>query len=142
MNEKIHTLSFQKKIREGNAKSYISERTYFDIIISGQSLIEMFYSLLENRDFVSVFTETSNDKYRKSIIQEFLKKEKTEFELQRNGRTMLYMCPECGDIGCGAITAKIKILKDYVVWEDFAYEDALPEINLERYAHIGPFYFT
>lgn len=35
---------------------------------------------------------------------------------------MLYICPECGDINCGAITANILDLGDKIVWKDFAYE--------------------
>jgi hypothetical protein len=35
---------------------------------------------------------------------------------------MLYVCPECGDIDCGAVTANIQDLGDRIVWKDFGYE--------------------
>lgn len=39
-----------------------------------------------------------------------------------NGRVPLYVCRECGDIGCGATTAQIAIEGDTVRWSDFGSE--------------------
>jgi hypothetical protein len=40
-----------------------------------------------------------------------------------SGRSLLYVCPECGDIGCGAIAARILRKRDQISWSDFAHED-------------------
>jgi hypothetical protein len=56
------------------------------------------------------------------------------------GRVMIYVCPDCGDIGCGAITAAILDLGTKIVWRDFAYEsgdDGLPD----EYLNIEPIEF-
>lgn len=49
---------------------------------------------------------------------------------------MLYVCPECGDIGCGAITVNILDLGDRIVWRDFAYETNYGVT--EEYSNIKP----
>ena len=55
------------------------------------------------------------------------------------GRVLLYICPECGDIGCGAYAARIRKQTTTVEWHDFAYENgyeagrSIPEV--------GPFIF-
>jgi hypothetical protein len=37
-------------------------------------------------------------------------------------RVALYVCPECGDLSCGAITASVRREDDRVIWRDFAWE--------------------
>lgn len=37
------------------------------------------------------------------------------------GRTALYVCAECGDLDCGAITAVLAHEADLVIWRDFAH---------------------
>jgi hypothetical protein len=55
------------------------------------------------------------------------------------GRVLLYICPECAHIGCGAYGAAVRRDGDRYVWADFAfengYEDAQPVTG------IGPFVF-
>ncbi|MEU9972074.1 oxidoreductase [Streptomyces sp. NPDC051014] len=58
------------------------------------------------------------------------------------GRHILYGCPECEDLACGAVTAVIERDGDDYVWRDFAWqtgEIADPERN--GYHGIGPFRF-
>jgi hypothetical protein len=40
-----------------------------------------------------------------------------------SGRVSLYVCPECGDLGCGARGVFIQGTTDSVVWRDPAYEN-------------------
>lgn len=35
-----------------------------------------------------------------------------------DGRVSLYVCPECGDLGCGAITTRLSLEADAVIWRD------------------------
>ena len=64
--------------------------------------------------------------------------------LLETGRIMLYVCPECGDIGCGAITAQIEENAEYVVWHSFGYEnDYDPSVlDLAEYQEFGPYMFS
>lgn len=38
-------------------------------------------------------------------------------------RVALLVCLVCGDLGCGAITARLSISEDQVTWSEFAWED-------------------
>jgi hypothetical protein len=35
----------------------------------------------------------------------------------------MYVCAECGDLGCGAVTAAVEVGDDKVVWRDFGYQN-------------------
>lgn len=58
------------------------------------------------------------------------------------GRVSLYICPECGDIGCGAITVRIERRGLEIIWSDFGYENNYENnVELESFCSIGPFHF-
>jgi hypothetical protein len=40
-----------------------------------------------------------------------------------DGRVAILVCPVCGDIDCGAVSARIAIGESTVVWEDFGWQD-------------------
>jgi hypothetical protein len=69
-----------------------------------------------------------------------------ESEPAADDRVSLYVCPECGDLGCGALTAKIERDGDYIVWRDFAFETGLdidpPGLNRSEFADVGPYRFA
>lgn len=59
------------------------------------------------------------------------------------GRYVIYGCPECEDLGCGAVTAVILRDGDDFVWRDFAWQTG-DHADLERnsYQGIGPYRFA
>ncbi|MFI9766722.1 oxidoreductase [Streptomyces sp. NPDC052415] len=59
-----------------------------------------------------------------------------------DGRYVIYGCPECESLGCGAVTAAIDRAGDDFVWRDFAWQTG-ERADLERngYHGIGPFRF-
>jgi hypothetical protein len=58
------------------------------------------------------------------------------------GRTAIYTCAECGDVGCGAVTAVIEVSDEKVVWRDFGYQnDYEPFDQAYLFAGVGPFTF-
>jgi hypothetical protein len=59
-----------------------------------------------------------------------------------NVRRALFVCAECGDLGCGAITVLVKRTADRVVGDDFGYENTYEErLTSDDYADVGPFEF-
>lgn len=50
-----------------------------------------------------------------------------------DGRVSLYVCPECGDLGCGAVTAKVSIDPVAVTWHNIAiqadYDNAIHHLS-------------
>lgn len=80
-----------------------------------------------------------NKEYENNMLNEYKGIEKSSLI---SGRIMIYVCPECGDIGCGAITANINVTNTEVIWNNFAYEDDNAEPNITDYQGIGPFIFN
>lgn len=58
-------------------------------------------------------------------------------------RVALFVCPECDDLACGAITLELSRDGDTVRWARFAYENGYDDTqtNFDTYAGIGPFEF-
>ncbi|MFF4232757.1 oxidoreductase [Streptomyces sp. NPDC001820] len=57
-------------------------------------------------------------------------------------RCVIYGCPECEDIRCGAVTAVIERDEDDFVWRDFAWQTSgTADLELNGYHGIGPFRF-
>jgi hypothetical protein len=58
------------------------------------------------------------------------------------GRHVIYGCPECEDLACGAVTAVIERAGDDFVWRDFAWQtDERVDLELNGYHGMGPFRF-
>ncbi|MCX4585291.1 oxidoreductase [Streptomyces sp. NBC_01481] len=59
-----------------------------------------------------------------------------------DGRCVIYGCPECESIECGAVTAVIERDGDDVVWRDFAWQTSeAADLELNGYRGTGPFRF-
>ena len=85
------------------------------------------------KQLTGIFTpEGSDSGYFVAQLAKFLGKLATE-------KILLYVCADCGDLGCGALTAQISFTENSVVWSDFAYENTSE--TLENYQEIGPFEF-
>jgi hypothetical protein len=59
-----------------------------------------------------------------------------------NDRVMLFVCPECDDLGCGAITAALRLENDSIVWSDFKHENNYDESMTTKFPQVGPFAFS
>jgi hypothetical protein len=101
-----------------------SGRQYLDFIISGKSLKE--YLGINNKLSVTPFGFFSSKEEQKRILKEFRLQQKTQLS---ENRIELYICEKCGDIGCGAITAKIIDRGDRIVWTEFANQSDEEEIG-------------
>jgi hypothetical protein len=72
-------------------------------------------------------------------IKRLLKLEPADFP---SDRVAIYVCPECGDLGCGAISVEIIFSKDYVTWKSFGYQNNYEDaIETDCYSSVGPFVF-
>jgi hypothetical protein len=58
-----------------------------------------------------------------------------------SGRVALYVCPLCGDYGCGVVSAKIYRENSSFIWSDFAWENDY-ESKLFFLKKLGPFRFA
>ena len=113
-----------------------SERHFLDFVIDGESLWEKVGKPL---DAVSAICfEFSLDETIAAVNRLLL----TEKAIIPRDRRALFTCSECGDIGCGAVTAFVVRDGQSVVWRDFGYENDYEEnMRLNEYNHVGPYMF-
>jgi hypothetical protein len=115
--------------------TYKSERHFLDFIVDGQSLWEV----LRRPDMVSVLcSEYAKDEVVKAV-RRLLLDEKADLP---NDRRSLFVCSECGDLGCGAITVVVERRGDTFTWNAFGYENNYEQaVSLDAYNSVGPFTF-
>src|ERR1700750_3043755 len=111
----MYTLTLQPTLLKGGPGEIARE--YLDFLVSGQSLATILG--LKNVNLVSPLTFWKEKAYDKKTLNIFRLKERSELE---SGRVMIYVCPACGDIDCGAVTALISDRGDRIIWQDFASE--------------------
>ncbi|MEU6086614.1 oxidoreductase [Streptomyces sp. NPDC047085] len=59
-----------------------------------------------------------------------------------DGRFVIYGCPDCEDLGCGAVTAVIERDGEDYIWRDFVWQtDEHADMERNGYHGIGPFRF-
>lgn len=116
------TLSLELRQRPGGDNR--TPREFFDVIVDSRRLLDRIG--WEGADLVTPLGWGISASQHSAIRQ--LRRD--EVPSLPSGRVLLFVCPECGDIGCGAIAVRITRSGGYVVWDDFArengYEDPLP----------------
>ena len=132
-------IDFKILFRKGSENnSYIVHESHScDFIIDGISLLDL---IVENaggdKDFLGCFARGWNNLNEHSLKQLLLHvPPETE-----SGRRLIYVCPECADIGCGSYGCKITKSSDTYTWSDFAYENGYEEPQIVE--NVGPFEFS
>jgi hypothetical protein len=124
----MNTLELHWDERKISIKSNQHSRKFLDFLINGRSLL----SLLNcDSDLISPFGWSENKAYEKEILKQYRLQKPSDLG---SGRIMLYVCPECGDIGCGAVTFSIKDLGDQIQWSDFGSESDFEDIEPINFA--------
>jgi len=139
----MNTLSFARLIRTGSGDwtrrigPYKTERNHLDFLIDGVSLYGV--SKAGARDLIGLLGWSPAEDDQISINRLLL----VERPDLANVRQSIFVCAECGDIACGAITAEIQRVAGTYVWSNFAFENNYDEAMTDRdsFAHVGPFAF-
>lgn len=110
---------------------------YLDFHVSGVSLLRRL--AWENADLVSCLG-WGNPNHQAELTERLLLRRPPELT---SGRHMLYVCGECGDIGCGAITVAIRKEPSVIVWSEFGFENNYEDTihHQSEFASIGPYFF-
>ena len=60
-----------------------------------------------------------------------------------HGRVSVYGCAECGDLGCGAITVRLQVTEDRVLWADWGYQNSYEDevFDLDDVVGLRDFHF-
>ncbi|MPQ71041.1 MULTISPECIES: hypothetical protein [unclassified Pseudomonas] len=135
----LNTLTFQDTIRAGGSSNGCTtiERCFSDFRIDERSLLEILVSADGGHsDFMSGFVSGASQQNR-LFGTSLLRCNQPEVE---PNRVLIYICPECGDIGCGAYSVLIRKSSTGIVWEAFAYETGYEELRI--ICNVGPFIFS
>lgn len=130
--ERVNILKLEPRLREGGNGA--TAREYLDFVVDGNPLSE---TIAE--DLASCLGWLSSEENEKAIGR-LLLEEPADLP---NNRRSLYVCPECGDLGCGAITVVIESVGEQIIWRDFGLQNNYEEEVLSAsYADIGPLIFN
>ena len=135
----MNILSSQWATRNGKSsdgKIIQHERNYIDFLVDSQC-VKTILGYADN-DLITLlgwFKYSADDEL---MIEEFLKQNISNL---KSGRTVIYGCPECGDLGCGAITAEIVEMDNKIIWKNFAYENEDESYDVEKLKKTTPFEF-
>jgi hypothetical protein len=97
---------------------------YLEYLLSGQSLRD--YLGISNNDSVTPFGWFLNKEAQREALKQLRFQSKSELI---DNRVELYICSACGDVACGAVTAKILDKGDRIVWSKFATQSDPYEIS-------------
>ncbi|RYZ80590.1 MAG: hypothetical protein EOP04_25595 [Proteobacteria bacterium] len=130
---KFDVLTFARAERTGSANSH--QRLYYDFMINGISMKEILgVSMFDMISPLDHDILSPNHKQAKAVLMLM-----PNFRAEDN-RFAFYICPECEDLGCGAITGDILLNGDTVIWTSFGYENNYEGIT-EHYNSPGIFQF-
>ncbi|MGP3926726.1 oxidoreductase [Streptomyces sp. 8N616] len=115
--------------------AYQVHRDFLDFIVDGRPLLLR----LADPDAVSPLASDLGPSVFTAHVRRLLLE--TEPPLA-GGRYVIYGCPECEGLECGAVTAVIERDGTDVVWRDFAWQtDEVADLEQGGYPGVGPFRF-
>ena len=135
----MNTINLLKTERAVSGLGSQIKRTFLDFVVDGVSLYE---EIGRRSDLISTLwidPPMSREEQDKAI-RRLLTLNTGDLP---NGRVSLYVCPECGDLGCGVITVQIDVADNQITWRDFGYENNYEEhVERDSYSSVGPFHFS
>ena len=104
--------------------------------INGRALGE----LVDLGDLTCVLGGALDRTYERAYVRQLLGKARSELT---SGRVPLYVCAECWDLGCGAVTVRVTELDDCFVWSELGHESPCSESPIHwRTREERDFYFS
>ncbi|GCB44207.1 oxidoreductase [Streptomyces sp. NL15-2K] len=138
MSAEYATFGLAPAMRAGGVLAngdYQIHRDFVDFVVDGRPLLFQ----LSDLDAVSPLASDVPPAIFTAQVRSLLLE--TEPPLP-DGRYVIYGCPECEDLACGAVTAVIERDGDDFLWRDFAWQtDEHADLELNGYHGIGPFRF-
>ncbi|MCF1593997.1 oxidoreductase [Streptomyces muensis] len=138
MSAEYATFGLAPAMRAGGVLAngdYQVHRDFVDFIVDGRPLLFQ----LSDLDAVSPLASDVPPAIFTAQVRSLLLEAEAPLP---GGRYVIYGCPDCEDLACGAVTALIdKDGEDYI-WRDFAWQtDEHADLELNGYHGIGPFRF-
>ncbi|WP_329125953.1 oxidoreductase [Streptomyces sp. NBC_01465] len=115
--------------------AYQVHRDFLDFIVDGRPLLFQ----LSDLDAVSPLASDVPPAIFTAHVRRLLLEAEAPLD---GGRYVIYGCPECEGLECGAVTAVIEEDEGDIVWRDFAWQTTrTADLDLNGYHGIGPFRF-
>lgn len=122
MNMPLDKLEFKERPFEAlGAGKFI---TFWDIVVNGKSLHDTLHS-----NYITPLSKKWNSDTTKDCLDRLLGNKEPDLA---EHRIALYVCPECGDISDGVLSAQISFEPGLVVWKSFGWQDEDPDVELEK----------
>ncbi|GAA3777310.1 oxidoreductase [Streptomyces chiangmaiensis] len=138
MSAEYATFGLAPAMRAGGVLAngdYQVHRDFVDFVVDGRSLLFR----LSDLDAVSPLASDIPPAIFTAQVRGLLLESDAPLE---GCRHIIYGCPECEDLACGAVTAVIEKDGDDYVWRDFVWQtDEQADLELNGYHGIGPFRF-
>lgn len=112
----------------------VKQRDSADFLVNGESLLARLVATHGGHDdymgcFVHGFPDAAKETLDELLVE----------ETGAKCRVGIYICPECGDIGCGRFSVMVEQHGGELVWSEFMYENGYEDPwTLEE---LGPFRF-
>ncbi|MGW0911129.1 oxidoreductase [Streptomyces sp. NPDC002784] len=138
MSAEYATFDLAPAMRAGGVLAngdYQVHRDFVDFIVEGRPLLFQ----LSDLDAVSPLASDVPPAIFTAQVQSLLLEADPPLP---DGRYVIYGCPECESLACGAVTAAIDRSGDDFIWRDFAWQtDERADLERNGYHGIGPFRF-
>ena len=135
----MNVLSIERLVRPGEALpsgGYKTGRVAADFLIDGESLLPAIQRVSDLIPRLGWGPRSMQDEAVAVLLLEL------PADLP-DDRRALYVCPECGDLACGTVTAVVERKGTLVSWSQFRYETATdPPIGPDDLFRLGPFSFS
>lgn len=145
MSSQLHTLRLVPAVRHARDQpdgGRRARREFLDLVIDGASLgdaLRVYASTGVMADIASVLVTNWPGGFPAEDVMVLLGDRRPALA---DGRVPLYVCAECGSLGCGVVTVKVERTEDLVVWRDLGWQtDYDPYVDVEPYRDLGPFRF-
>ncbi|WP_375386925.1 hypothetical protein [uncultured Amnibacterium sp.] len=135
------SLRLERSTRAGGRGG--TRRSFLDFVVDGDSLADRLIAFEGGANLMSGYVPVLVlDWPTGSPAEDFRRLAGESPTPLPSGRVPMYICAECGDLGCGAITAMIEHRADTVVWRDLGYEnDSEPFDPDGIITEVGPIVF-
>lgn len=105
----------RRTVHDGHVTRH-PESHYLDFVVDGQRLADR---LGVAPDMTTLLNRAWLPSVEGTVLELLGERPAVGLDL---GRVLLFVCGECGDLGCGAVTAALDVDADRVTWSQFAWE--------------------